>query len=129
MSSSLVTQGVRISVQTTFVPEQSSHRTSTYVFAYTISIFNESDTTIQLLTRYWRIVDANMDVRFVNGEGVCGKQPILHPGESHVYTSGCMLRTPVGKMEGYYGMIRLPEGRHFEVTIPPFVLITPPLLN
>jgi ApaG protein len=112
-----------------FVPEQSSHRTSTYVFAYKITIANESDTAIRLLTRHWRIVDANRDVRFVNGEGVCGLQPVLGPGEEHVYTSGCMFRTPVGKMEGHYGMIRVPTGEHFEVAIPPFVLATPDQLN
>jgi ApaG protein len=111
------------------VPEQSSYRSSTYVFGYKITISNESDATIQLLTRHWRIVDANTDVRFVNGEGVCGLQPILQPGESHAYTSGCMFRTPVGKMEGYYGMRRLPTGDHFEVPIPSFVLATPDLLN
>ncbi len=125
----MVTQGVRISVQTTFVPEQSSHRTSTYVFAYNITIANESDQTIKLLTRHWRIVDANMDIRFVNGEGVCGLQPVLAPGEEHVYTSGCMFRTPIGKMEGHYGMIRVSSGEHFEVAIPPFVLATPDQLN
>lgn len=126
---SATTQGVRVSVKALFVPEQSAARNHSFVFAYRISILNEGETSIQLLRRHWDITDGYAEARVVEGEGVVGQQPILEPGQEHSYVSGCVLRSQLGRMEGYYTMQRLATGSAFEVRIPPFLLIAPFLLN
>jgi len=123
------TQGIRISVEAMFVPEQSSARHHTYVFAYRIGIHNESPQTVQLMTRHWDIQDGTLDLRVVEGDGVVGKQPVLEPGASHTYMSGSVIKTPVGKMEGWYDMVRIPTGETFRVEIPSFMLVAPYVLN
>lgn len=128
-----VTHGIRISVRSLFVPEQSSALNFSYVFAYRVHIKNESDQTVQLLSRHWDIRDAWGEYRVVEGEGVVGQQPILAPGEEHSYVSGSVFKTPVGVMEGWYTMVSLtadgPVHAPFDVTIPPFQLIVPFALN
>ena len=128
-SPSLVTEGVRITVQTLFLPEQSAAATSTYCFAYRIQIRNESEETVQLLRRHWVIFDGQGQRRVVIGDGVVGKQPVLEPGQEHAYVSGSVFATMVGKMEGHYTMRRLATGEEFRVAIPPFVLEVPFLAN
>ncbi len=124
-----ITQNIRVSVKTSFQEEYSSPSQEHFVFIYQIQIENNSDYTVQLLRRKWEIFDANGTYRQVDGEGVIGQQPILEQGENHEYTSGCNLKTGMGKMKGTYLFKRLVDDQEFEVTIPEFNLIVPYLLN
>ncbi|MCC9135158.1 Co2+/Mg2+ efflux protein ApaG [Pontibacter silvestris] len=123
------TEGVKITVTTNYLPDYSSPVQQHYVFAYKISIENKSEFTVKLLRRHWYIHDTTGVVREVEGEGVVGQQPVLEPGESHEYVSGCNLKTGIGKMRGTYLMERMVDGKQFYVTIPEFVLIVPYKLN
>jgi ApaG protein len=123
------TQGVKVSVLTQYQPDYSSPKQAHYVFTYKITIENCSQHTVQLLRRHWFIYDSNAVTREVEGEGVVGQQPVLEPGETHEYVSGCNLRTGLGKMKGTYLMERVLDGKIFEVVIPEFVLAAPFLLN
>ncbi len=124
-----VTEGIKVSVKTTYQPEYSEFSKYQFVFTYRITIENNSDYTIQLLKRHWEIFDANGIIKEVKGKGVVGQQPILEPGEKHQYVSGCNLEAPYGKMEGKYIMERLIDGKSFTVNIPEFSLIAPFKLN
>ncbi len=124
-----VTDGVKVSVETTYQPDYSSPVQSHFVFTYRIRIENNSNYTVQLLRRHWKIHDAQAAVREVEGEGVVGQQPTLEPGEFHEYVSGCNLKTEMGKMKGTYLMERVVDGSKFRVTIPEFVMIVPYKLN
>jgi ApaG protein len=126
---SAVTEGVQVSVQSTFLPEYSSARQSHFVFSYKVTIENKSDYTVQLHRRHWHIFDSDGSVREVEGEGVIGQQPILEPGEVHQYISGCNFRTTMGKMKGTYLMERVFDGKHITVEIPEFSMIVPYRLN
>ncbi|WP_205503209.1 Co2+/Mg2+ efflux protein ApaG [Rufibacter psychrotolerans] len=123
------TQGVTVNVTTNYLPDYSSPAQQHFVFAYKITIRNNSEFTVKLLRRHWHIFDSNNEVREVEGEGVVGQQPVLEPGESHQYVSGCNLKTSIGKMSGTYLMERLVDGRQFHVVIPEFTLIIPYKLN
>ncbi|GGE94210.1 Co2+/Mg2+ efflux protein ApaG [Hymenobacter cavernae] len=123
------TQGVTVSVTTNYLPDYSSPSQEHYVFAYKIDIRNNSEYTVKLLRRHWHIHDANGVVREVEGEGVVGQQPVLEPGDSHQYVSGCNLKSGLGKMCGTYQMERLVDGRSFMVEIPEFTLVVPYRLN
>ena len=123
-----LTNGIRISVQTQYLENESEPKQDKFVFAYQITIANEGDDDAQLLTRHWVIQDATNHVDEVIGEGVIGQTPVLTPGNAFVYTSYCPLRTEWGIMKGTYGMTR-PDGEHFEAEIAPFVLMPPHLLN
>ena len=120
-----ITDGVKVTVSTSYQPEYSSPVQSHYVFTYKILIENNSDYTVQLLRRHWHIYDTNGVVREVEGDGVVGQQPVLEPGESHEYISGCNLKTEVGKMKGTYLMERIVDGKNFKVNIPQFVMVVP----
>lgn len=119
---------IRIDVETRYLLEQSDPREHRYVFAYTITIRNEGGLPATLLTRHWIITDANGAVKEVRGDGVVGEQPRLEPGQGFRYSSGAVLETPVGTMQGSYQMID-GEGRHFEAPIPPFRLAMPGILH
>jgi ApaG protein len=119
-----VTQGIRIKVTPEYLEEQSSPDESYFFWAYTIEISNEGTTTAQLKTRHWRITDANGKTEEVRGPGVVGKTPVLEPGQSFTYTSGCPLTTPSGIMVGSYQMQRK-DGTLFNVPIPAFSLDSP----
>ncbi len=123
------TEGVKVTVTTNYLPDYSSPVQQHYVFAYKISIENNSEFTVKLLRRHWYIHDATGIMREVEGEGVVGQQPTLEPGELHEYVSGCNLKTGLGKMRGTYLMERLVDGKKFDVTIPEFNLIVPYKLN
>lgn len=125
----LTTNGIKISVENYYQPNQSKPEQNQYVFAYNINIENKSTHTVQLLRRHWHIFDAIGERREVMGEGVIGKQPILKPGESHSYTSWCPLVSGIGKMHGTFSMIRLTDDARFEVEVPEFKMIEPPKLN
>ena len=111
-----------------FIPEQSDPDDSRYVFAYTITIRNLGELPAQLIARHWIITDANNEVQEVRGLGVVGNQPLLKPGESFEYSSGCSLATPVGTMKGSYQMVG-EDGTRFEAEIPEFVLAIPRTLH
>ena len=123
-TSSALTQGIRVRVQSHFLPDQSSPRDDRYVFAYTITISNESTFTAQLRTRHWIITDGRGGVEEVKGDGVVGEQPRLSPGQSFQYTSGCVLTTAIGTMQGSYRFWR-DDGTYFDAQIAPFSLSTP----
>jgi ApaG protein len=123
-TSSSVTLGVRVSVRSQYLAEQSSPRDDRYVFAYTVSISNEGSEPAQLRTRHWIITDGRGVVEEVRGDGVVGEQPSLQPGQTFQYTSGCVLPTPVGTMQGSYRMWRT-DGSYFDATIAAFSLASP----
>jgi ApaG protein len=126
--SSAITNGIRISVTSVYVPAQSSPIAKRYVYAYTVRIGNEGTLVAQLRSRHWVITDANGKVEEVRGPGVVGKQPVLRPGEHFEYTSGCVLETPRGSMHGSYQMHR-PDGEQFDADIAQFALTMPFNLN
>lgn len=120
-ASEAVTRGIRVRVEPQFDPQRSQPARGKWFFLYTVTIRNESSATVQLLTRHWIITDGTGRVEEVRGPGVVGEQPVLAPGESFVYTSGCPLAVDVGKMEGSYQMV-LEDGEMFDVEIAPFTL-------
>ncbi len=122
------TDGIRVRVQPNFSLADSDPHDGTFVFSYEIEVHNESEDPAQLLFRHWRIHDAAGEDTEVDGEGVIGEQPLLAPGESHAYQSYCVLRSPVGYMEGYYTFAR-PDGRQFRVEVPRFELSGPFVLG
>ena len=121
----LTTNGITISVETKYLPEHSDVRGGRYIFGYHITIENNSPHTVQLLRRKWTITTGTGDIRIVEGEGVIGLQPILEPGASHDYASFCDLSTEIGKMHGFYTMIRKDDASLFEVIVPEFHMCTP----
>ena len=123
-TSDTVTQGVRVQVMAQYSPEQSQPLQNQWFFLYTVQVSNEGIETVQLISRHWIITDADHQVKEVRGPGVVGKQPVLDPGESFQYTSGCPLSTPFGSMRGTYQMLKL-DGKRFDVEIGPFALTEP----
>ena len=119
---------IQVEVETLYVDEQSLPQKDHYVFAYTITIYNEGNMPARLLNRHWIITDANNKVQEVKGEGVVGEHPYLKPGEHYRYTSGTMLETPVGTMRGSYQMIS-DDGVEFDADIPSFTLSMPRTLH
>lgn len=115
---------ITIGVQTQYIEDQSAPDEERYVFAYTITIENTGEIPAKLLNRHWVITDSNGKVQEVRGEGVVGEQPHLEPGEQFRYTSGTVIETPFGSMEGEYEMIS-DNGEHFLAPIPPFSLAMP----
>jgi ApaG protein len=123
-----LTDGIRITVSSKYLPEQSNPKGRRYVWAYTVRITNEGDEPARLLSRHWVIVDANGKVDEVKGPGVVGETPHLEPTDRFQYTSGCILQTPRGTMHGTYQMVR-DDGRELDATIAPFTLTMPMELN
>jgi ApaG protein len=119
-----ITQGITVRVAVNFMPDQSRVEAGKWFWVYHIRIENGGDESVQLLTRHWRITDGRGMVNLVNGEGVVGETPVLDPGQSHDYVSGCPLSTPYGSMEGFYTFQRA-DGSTFEVAIPYFPLAAP----
>ena len=119
---------VRVAAQSFYIEEQSVPEQGRYVFAYTITIRNEGAMPARLLSRHWIITDSNGKVEEVRGEGVVGEQPYLRPGEGFQYTSGAVIATPVGSMQGSYRMVA-DDGVAFEAPIPVFTLSTPRMLH
>lgn len=128
MTDAKETSEITIEVATDYVVEQSEPEVGRYVFAYTITIANTGGRAAKLLSRHWVITDANGKVQEVSGDGVVGEQPHLHPGESFRYSSGAVLETPVGAMQGRYRM-RTDNGDDFYAPIPPFTLAVPGVLH
>jgi ApaG protein len=119
---------IRVEVETAFLDEQSEPRDNRYVFSYTITIRNEGRVPARLMTRHWLITDSNGKVQEVRGDGVVGEQPYLKPGQGFRYSSGAIIETPVGAMQGSYQMVG-DDGARFDATIAPFRLAKPGILN
>ena len=119
---------ITVEVVTDYIEGQSEPDNERYVFSYTITIRNEGGEAAQLLSRHWLITDANGNVQEVKGEGVVGEQPHLKPGEGFQYTSGAMITTPVGSMQGTYQMVT-DQGDEFDTEIPAFTLAIPRTLH
>ncbi len=115
---------IHITVQTSYIAAQSRPDIQRFVYSYTITITNHSDTNVQLISRHWRIKDANDNLQEIKGLGVVGEQPRLAPGASYTYTSGAILETETGMMEGSYQM-RRDDGSTFDTPIPLFALVPP----
>ncbi|MCL8006699.1 Co2+/Mg2+ efflux protein ApaG [Gelidibacter japonicus] len=124
-----VTSGIKISVQTTFEGTFYKNYKVHFAFGYKVTIENQSKGAVQLNSRYWKIYDALNNVEIIEGEGVIGKKPVLKPGESHTYTSGCLLSSPFGAMQGHYNMVNFTNTNKFKVYIPSFKLSAPFALN
>ncbi len=128
MDQTNLAESIRIEVHTAFLADQSDPPEDRYVFAYTVTIHNEGRLPAQLVTRRWLITDANGKVQEVVGDGVVGEQPRIQPGGKHRYSSGAVLETPVGTMQGSYGMVSA-EGEDFNAAIPLFRLAMPGILH
>lgn len=123
-TSEAVTHGIRVTVRSEYAPDRSRPADQHWFFLYTITIKNESEGTVQLLSRHWVITNADGQVQEVRGPGVVGEQPVLAPGQAFTYTSGCPLTTSFGRMEGTYQMTT-PAGESFDVIIAAFTLSEP----
>jgi ApaG protein len=119
---------LNITTQVNYLAEQSDEADNRFVFSYTITLTNVSDTPVRLISRHWIITDANRDVQEVRGQGVVGEQPVLKPKQSFEYTSGTVLATQVGTMSGSYQMVA-EDGTRFDAPIPQFVLSVPRVLH
>lgn len=128
-SSEAVTREIRVHVQPQFDANRSRPTSGQWFFLYTVTIENQGGQTVQLHSRHWVITDGVGHVEEVRGPGVIGEQPVLAPGGSFSYTSGCPLRTDVGKMEGSYQMVDLGTGEGFDIEIAPFTLCAPGLVH
>ena len=117
-----ITRGIKISVITSFEGTYFKNYKMHFAFTYQITIENQSKDSVQLITRHWEIFDSLNDIEVVDGEGVVGKKPVLKPGESHTYSSGCLLSSPFGAMHGYFNMINFTSTRNFKVIVPTFKL-------
>jgi ApaG protein len=124
-----VTRGIKISVETSFEGTFYKNYRIQFAFGYKITIENQSNDMVQLNSRHWRIKDSLNNLEIINGEGVIGKKPVIRPGESHTYRSGCLLTSPIGAMSGHYSMVNFSTTRKFNVNIPHFKLCAPFALN
>jgi len=123
------TKGIKVSVDTTYEGRFFSKQGPLYVFSYKVTIANHSPDTVQLMGRHWFIYDTGEGPSEVAGAGVVGQQPILGPGDSHTYQSGCHLRASIGVMKGFYEMLQLSSGGKFKVRIPAMQFFATPRLN
>jgi len=123
-SSDALTRGIAVHVEPKYDPRRSTPEQSQWFFLYTVTIQNRGTEVVQLLTRHWIITDATGRIEEVRGPGVVGEQPVLAPGESFEYTSGCPLTTDAGRMEGSYQMVT-ESGATFDAVIAPFTLCEP----
>jgi ApaG protein len=127
-ASEMVTNGVRVTVQPEFLFEQSDPTSGLWLHAYHVTVENEGDSTVTLMSRHWVITNARGEVEHVRGPGVVGQQPVLEPGESFRYSSGCPMNTSVGTMHGSFQMVR-DDGLKFNAEVAPFTLAEPFALN
>lgn len=119
------TEGLLVRVEPRFLPEESDPDENRFVWAYSIEIVNCSAERVQLISRFWRIMDENGLTQEVRGPGVVGQQPVLEPGESFRYTSACPLAAPSGVMVGSYSMLKLSSQEEFDIAVPAFPLDSP----
>jgi ApaG protein len=124
-----VTKGIKVSIQTTFEGTFFKNYKMHYAFGYTITIENQSKDTVQLVSRHWDVFDSLKELETIDGEGVIGKKPVIKPGKSHTYSSGCLLASPIGAMKGHYNMVNLTSEENIAVEVPTFKLAAPFALN
>ena len=124
-----ITRGIKISVITSFEGTYFKNYKIHFAFTYEITIENHSKDSVQLHSRHWEIFDSLNDIEIVDGEGVIGKKPVLKPGETHTYSSGCLLSSPYGAMNGFFTMINFTTAKSFKVIVPTFRLSAPYALN
>jgi len=137
MKVNTLSEHVIVSSTTAYIEQQSDIKNNRFVFAYKMTISNQSEETVQLLSRHWIIQDANLKIEEIYGEGVIGEQPVIKPGDSYSYTSGAILETEIGTMEGRYFLISKPNNSieekfkdaEFEISIPKFTLTIPRTLH
>ncbi len=129
MTIKISTENIEISVRASYLSEHSIPRENHFFYVYFITIENKGNYAVQLLSRHWDIFDSNGEKREVDGEGVIGETPVIEPGETYEYNSGCNLLTDMGYMKGYYTMKRLMDDTLFKAVIPQFDLIVPAKLN
>lgn len=124
-----ITEGVKVSIETIFQPEYSNPLNDHFMYAYRVEISNLTESSVHLLRRYWKIFDSSNTKKEVDGEGVVGIQPVINPGETYVYVSGCNLKSDFGSMKGYFTVQRLSDDAILKVDIPEFFLVAPYKLN
>ncbi|MFN3639570.1 MAG: Co2+/Mg2+ efflux protein ApaG [Flavobacterium sp.] len=124
-----ITRGIKISVSTSFEGTYFKNYKLHFAFSYQITIENHSKDSVQLISRHWEIFDSLNVKEIVDGEGVVGIKPVLKPGESHSYSSGCLLSSPFGAMRGYYNMVNFTSTKKFRVIVPTFRLSAPFAIN
>ncbi len=124
-----VTNGIKISVTSNFESTSSRNYKKYFSFSYQVTIENQSNNTVQLLERHWKIFDSLNYTELVDGVGVIGKKPIIKPGENHIYKSNCFLTSPIGAMNGFYKMVNFSSSNIFKVQIPTFQLMVPRIYN
>ncbi len=124
-----VTKGIKISVKSIYDGSYFKNYNLHFSFNYSITITNQSKSTVQLRTRHWRIFDSLSSDIIIDGEGVIGEKPLLKPGDSYKYSSGCLITSPVGAMRGFYNMVDVNNGTKFRAYIPTFKLTAPQALN
>ncbi|RPD95963.1 Co2+/Mg2+ efflux protein ApaG [Aureibaculum marinum] len=124
-----VTNGIKISVKTKFEGIRHQVHRLLFTFSYQITIENQSNSSVQLLSRHWKIFDALNNLEVIEGDGVIGKKPIIAPKKSYKYSSYCNLTSPTGAMSGFYNMINFTDTSKFKVQIPSFQLTVPAVLN
>ena len=126
--SSMVTRDIKVEVEPEFLPHQSDPKAGLWMFGYHVRVANQGKEPVQLVSRHWFITDANGRVEEVRGPGVVGEQPVIRPGQSYEYRSGCPLPTPMGTMHGTYQMVTA-KGERFDAVIAPFTLAEPYSVN
>ena len=124
-----ITKGIKVSVKTTFEGTFFKNYKMHYAFGYTITIENQSKDIVQLTARHWNIFDSLKEMEIVDGEGVIGKKPVIKPSKSHTYSSGSLLASPIGAMNGFFQMANLSSSEEFLVEIPTFKFNAPFALN
>lgn len=123
------TRGISVEVSTRYREGMSDPKRNHYFFSYEITVSNGTEVPVQLMFRKWQITDSNGEYREVDGPGVVGVQPVIKPGESFTYESGCNFVTDIGRMEGVFIMKRLSNNTSFAVDIPAFVMVAPQRMN
>jgi ApaG protein len=126
---SAITAGMEVTVEIFYQVEYSQPQQHEYMFAYRITLENHNPFTVQLLRRQWYIFDSTGEYREVEGEGVVGQQPLIKPGETFQYVSGCNLKSEMGKMWGYYTLMDMSSHKEFQASIPTFQMIAPMKLS
>lgn len=126
---SQTTKGIKISVQQEYEGSFFKANDTCYVFNYKITIENTTNDVVQILSRHWEILDSLKNTEIIEGQGIIGKTPIIEPGAKHTYKSGCILKSSLGSMQGYYNVLNHTHERLFKVTIPNFKLSADFVLN
>jgi len=124
-----ITNGIKVSVQTNFENTCFQNNSRYFSFSYSITVENQSNNSVQLVSRHWEIFDALNNIEIVDGEGVVGEKPILPPRETHTYKSFCRLTSPTGSMKGHFNMINFSTTKRFKVYVPTFQLMIPAISN